>query len=292
MREFNVKSPILWLYEPRQVGLAGMFGEKLVCYYNYDEMSGFAGNERISELLRRYDEHMCLRADVYLLHLAWAMGEATQAQPQHLLHPQRGGLRAVQPRARPGHSVATDIAGIKKPIIGYAGWLGYQIDPALLVRVANAYPHCSLVLVGPDSLPPSDASEQLHNMPNVQFLGQKELNHLPGYLKAFDVALIPYKVGGHVLTVYPLKLHEYLASGRAIVATAMPELRAFSDTVRIAEEDDHFIAQIGQALEDNSPQAVAARVAVARENTWDRRVLDIYKSLEERLLPAQERRAS
>ena len=40
MREFNVKSPILWLYEPRQIGLAGMFGEKLVCYYNYDEMSG------------------------------------------------------------------------------------------------------------------------------------------------------------------------------------------------------------------------------------------------------------
>jgi glycosyltransferase involved in cell wall biosynthesis len=292
MRMFKVKSPILWLYEPRQIGLAGMFGEKLVCYYNYDEMSGFAGNERISELLRHYDERMCLRADVIFSTSRGQWEKRRKLNPNTYFIPNGVDFELFNRALDPATAVATDLTGIKKPIIGYAGWLGYQIDPALLVRVARAYPQCSLVLVGPDSLPPSDASEQLHHMSNVHFLGQKELHHLPGYLKAFDVALIPYKVGGHVLTVYPLKLHEYLASGRAIVATALPELRAFSDTVRIAEEDDHFIAQIGQALEDNSPQAVAARVAVARENTWDRRVLDIYKSLEERLLPAQERRAS
>ena len=250
-----------------------MFGEKLVCYYNYDEMSGFAGNERISELLRRYDERMCLRADVIFSTSRGQWEKRRKLNPNTYFIPNGVDFELFNRALDPATAIATDIAGIKKPIIGYAGWLGYQIDPALLVRVANAYPHCSLVLVGPDSLPPSDASEQLHNMPNVHFLGQKELNHLPGYLKAFDVALIPYKVGGHVLTVYPLKLHEYLASGRAIVATALPELRAFSETVRVAEEDDDFIAQIGQALEDNSPQAVAARVAVARENTWDRRVL-------------------
>ena len=107
--------------------------------------------------------------------------------------------------------------------------------------------------------------------------------NLPEYLKAIDVALIPYLLEGYTLTAYPLKLHEYLAAGRAIVATALPELRPFSHVVRIAETHTEFISQIRKALHDHDPQAIEARVAVARENTWENRIEAMYRILDLRL---------
>lgn len=272
MRLLHVQSPILWLYEPRHIDLVGRLGEKLVCYFNYDEMADFAGNERVRDLLRVYDNRLSSRAD-----LVFASSRG-QAERRRLLNPNThliaNGVdfdlfhRALAPET----VVAPEIARLPGPIIGLAGWLGYQIDVELLLRVADAYPHCSLALVGPDCLGNDALAEQLRSRPNVFWLGAQDLSRLPAYLKAFDVALIPYRIGGHTLTVYPLKLHEYLAAGRAVVATALPELRPFADMVHVAETHEQFIQQIGVALHQHDPAQIAARVAVAQENTWDRRV--------------------
>jgi len=167
-------------------------------------------------------------------------------------------------------------------------WMGYQVDVDLLLRVAEACPDCTLVLVGPDCLPDDARRRALHAMANVTFLGQKALESLPEYLKVLDVALIPYVIGGHTLTVYPLKLHEYLAAGRPIVASPLPELKPFSQVVRIAESAVDFVRQIREAIADHSPTSVAARVAVARENTWDSRVTDIYRAIDKRLSRGRE----
>jgi hypothetical protein len=48
------------------------------------------------------------------------------------------------------------------------------------------------------------------------------------------------------------------------------------------------VAALADALEDHSPQAVAARIAVASENTWDQRIADIYRILQPHLHPAQQ----
>ena len=94
---------------------------------------------------------------------------------------------------------------------------------------------------------------------------------------------MPYVLAGHILSSYPLKLHEYLAAGRAVVAANLPELKPYSHVVRIAETHREFIRQIGEALHDCAPEAIEARVAVARENTWDQRVAEIYRVLDQRL---------
>jgi glycosyltransferase involved in cell wall biosynthesis len=279
LKAFKVTSPILWLYEPRHINLIGKLGEKLVCYYNYDEMWGFKGNERISKLLQQYDERLCARADVVFATGRGQWERRRKLNPSAYFIPNGVDFALFNRALDAATPVAADITALKKPIIGFVGWLGYHIDTELLLEVARSYPECSVALVGPDCLPKGAQKEQLHRLSNVHFLGQKDLHELPGYLKAFDVALMPYQTKGTVLG-YPLKLHEYLASGRAIVATALPELRPFSDMVRLADTPADFVRQIGAALQDNSPQAEAARVAVAKENTWDRRVLDIYRSLE------------
>ena len=185
-----------------------------------------------------------------------------------------------------------DIAKIKRPIIGFTGMLGFHIDARLLLHIAVAYPDHSLVLVGPDRLPESEDLKKLKARHNVYFLGFRPLEELPEYIRAFDVALIPYILEGHVLSGYPQKLHEYLAGGKSIVATAMPELQPFSQFVRIANSLNEFVKFIPEAMKDYDSQTIERRVAVAKENTWEHRVKDYYRLISEHLMKTAQVKAA
>jgi hypothetical protein len=270
----------LWLYSPRQIDLVGKFGEKLVCYFNYDEFPNFVANKHIKQLLREYDNRLSRRADAIFATSRSQWERRKELNAHTYFTPNAVDFDLFHQALDPATAVPADVADLKKPIIGYAGWLGHQIDVNLLQRIAETYADCSLVLVGPDELPGDKRCRLLHSLDNVHFLGRKDLSSMPNYLKAFDVALIPYVLAGYTLTAYPLKVHEYLAAGRAIVATALPELRPYSHLIRIAESHDEFIHAIDEAFHDYAPQVVEARVAAARENTWDHRVATIYRALQ------------
>jgi glycosyltransferase involved in cell wall biosynthesis len=280
MQKHNVKSPILWLYEPRDIDLIGKFGEKLVCYYNYDEYPEFAQNARIRDLLRDYDNRMTQRADVVFTTSRGQYERRRKLNPDTYFIPNGVNFELFNRALAYDTQIPAEVKNLRRPIIGFAGWLGYQVDVDLMIYVAQQLPEATLLLVGPDNLPRDERRRTLHALPNVVFCGQKNIHDLPAYLKAFDVALIPYVIGGHTLTVYPLKLHEYLAAGRAVVSTGLPELRAFSGIVRVADSYDQFVAQVRNAITDNGLSAIAERVALAKQNTWDQRVIDISAALD------------
>ncbi len=289
IKQLKVKDPLLWLYGPFDVDLIGKFGEKLVCYYNYDEFPITVENIRIREIAQHYDDLLTSRSNVIFATGRAQWERRKRINPNTYFIPNGVNFDLFHRALEPETVIPSDVENLKRPIIGYAGALGNQIDVDLLLQVAETFAAGSVVLVGPDRIPSSASLSSLRAMPNVHFVGQRELGDLPGYLKAFDVALIPYALQGYTLTAYPLKLHEYLAAGRAIVATAMPELRCYSQVVHIAESPDEFVGRIHDVLNDQMPQAIDARVAVARENTWDQRVAEIYRILDGRLSRAEEK---
>ncbi len=281
IKSFSVKEAILWLYSPYHFDLAGRFGEKISCYHNYDEFPDFVSNIRIKKLVQDYDNQLTKRVDLVFCTSRPQMERRKAMNPNTHFVPNGVDFELFNKALDPKLALPDDIAKIPHPIIGFAGMMAYHIDVALLLRVAESFPTCSLVLVGPDRLPDTDYLKKLKARSNVHFLGFKPLEKLPEYIQAFDAALIPYVLEGHVLSVYPQKLLEYLAGGRSIVATAIPELKPFSCHVRIAESNDEFINLIHHALTDFDDQTIQKRVAVAKENTWEHRVEDYYRILEE-----------
>ncbi len=280
IKVLDVKSPILWLYSPYHSDLIGKFDEKLACYYNYDEFANYVSNTRVREIIRRYEAQLCSKVDV-IFTTSRAQCEVRKAyNPQTYFVPNAVDFELFNRALTPDIKVPDDIAKIPHPIIGYAGRMAAQIDIKLLCRIAEAYPGYSLVLVGPDELPHNKDEKALRALNNVYFLGWKDPSDLPNYLQAFDAALIPYQLVGHVLSGYPTKLHEYLASGRSVVATAMPELLPYRSVLRIGETHEEFISLVGEAVEDKSRLAIEARVSVAHENTWENRVAEIYRILQ------------
>ena len=279
LRALAVQSPILWLTDAYHVSLIGRFREALACYFNFDEFADMAANRRVSRLLRRLDAELTRRADVVFATSRAQWERRRLINPRSYFVPNAVDFDMFARAVTEELPIPADIAALPRPILGFVGWLTQHIDVALLRRIADAYPHGSVVLVGPGQLAPGAELDELRTRRNVVFLGRKGHGEVPAYLRLFDVALMPYAPVGHVLSAYPAKLHEYLAAGRPVVATALPELRPFSAVVRLAESRDEFVELIGDAMGDCSAAAIDARLAVARENTWDRRVAEIRNIL-------------
>ena len=154
-----------------------------------------------------------------------------------------------------------------KPIAGYYGALADWFDYGLLDEVAAMRTDWNFLLIG-QMLDQSLSHQPILNRTNVKWIGPREYESLPGYLRLFDVAMIPFVINNITQATSPLKLYEYLASGKAVVTTAMPECESFSE-VRIVGSAREFSEALDRALEQGRDEGYRARVrALARENSW------------------------
>jgi glycosyltransferase involved in cell wall biosynthesis len=183
----------------------------------------------------------------------------------------------------PDLALPAQVREIPSPRIGFIGFMGFQVDVELLLGVARSRPDWHLLLIGPDQLGQDERCARLRGMANVHLLGRKALEDLPAYSKSCDVMLLPYDLSTHAATSYPLKLHEYLAAGKPVVAVPIRELQPFEDVVYLADSPAAFVQRIEQALQEDSGERIQQRVAVARMNTWDQRVRQVSALITRRL---------
>jgi len=176
-------------------------------------------------------------------------------------------------------SLPEDIKPIPKPVIGYIGVLyTLRLDIEVLVHIAKSRPDWSLVLVGPED--EAFKSSELHQINNVHFLGRKNMEDLPAYLYAFDVALNPQKLNEVTIGNYPRKIDEYLAMGKPTVATKTKAMEVFEEWVYLADNKEEYVELIEKALNENTPEKEKEREKVARSHTWEANVEAIYEKIE------------
>jgi teichuronic acid biosynthesis glycosyltransferase TuaH len=167
-----------------------------------------------------------------------------------------------------------------KKIIGYTGNIESRIDYQLLKAVIEYHPDKIIAMVGPVTTP-EHKTIGLTEYPNVIMTGSKKIDELPAYLQYFDCALIPFKKNTLTRSIYPLKINEYLAAGRPVVATDFSEdIQGFKDVIYIGKDPGEFVQLIDQAVLENSDERIRARTAVANTNTWTARVDKFWEIVE------------
>ena len=126
-------------------------------------------------------------------------------------------------------------------IIIYSGALwGEWFDWQLLTQIASFFPMASLVVIG-------DYRGQCpHKLPNMHFLGLKPQKMLPAYLAYSDVTIIPWKVNAITLATSPIKVYEYLAMHKPVVAPNLPLLQELP-FVLCSRDQEHFLENIAKA---------------------------------------------
>ncbi|NJM25691.1 MAG: glycosyltransferase family 1 protein [Bacteroidia bacterium] len=164
-------------------------------------------------------------------------------------------------------------------IILYMGNICHRLDYALLVSVAKGHPDKVLVMIGPLAFQ-RYKEFGLDKLPNVIFTGSKQLTELPAYLQHAHVCLIPFLRNQLTRSIYPLKINEYLASGKPVVTTGFSEdINNFKDVVYIGDSENEFMALITKAIDEDTEQKRLARIAVAEGNNWDQRAQTLVSTL-------------
>ena len=129
------------------------------------------------------------------------------------------------------------------------------------------------MFIGP--IEPLARVDKVRNMRNIHFLGKQPYSKLPNYLAGFDVCVNPFVLGKLADSVSPIKLYEYLASGKPVVSVDMSAAQQFVDVIPLTRTQEEFLVAIENVLaeRDNGKFAerAAARQAAAADSSWSLR---------------------
>jgi glycosyltransferase involved in cell wall biosynthesis len=280
-RLIGMGSAVLWSYLPTVCPLIDSLKPSAVVYHCVDEHSAFPGFVR-PEVVKAYDDELTGRADLVITSSRSLLISRRHLNPNmhHVRH--AADVASFGRALDPGLPLPPDIAAISRPRLGVVGVHDERLDTEALETLAQADPSWQVVLVGP--VQPGDVDgSRLRSLENVHFLGGKPVDSLPGYLKALDVALIPYKLNDLTRNIFPLKLYEYLAAGLPIVAAALPELEPFAGTVALAATPAEYPPLVRLALAQDTPEARRERARLAAGESWETRVEEISALVREAL---------
>ena len=182
------------------------------------------------------------------------------------------------------YEIPEDLRSIPHPLIGFVGAINtIRIDEAAIRCIARERPQWNIVLIGPED--DYFAKSELHGMPNVYFLGKKPIDQLPRYIAAFDACINPQLVNPVTIGNYPLKVDEYLAMGKPVVATRTEAMEIFGGNVYLAENPAAFPPLIDQALSEDNEERRRQRIELARQHTWAESAKQMHLAIKNTISP-------
>lgn len=267
----GIEDAVIWAYHPAYGGAVSELPHGLIVYDCVDEYGAVPPYTEAPEWIERQEAALCRAADLVFCTSQTLLAAKRPFHPEATYLVENVGDAAHFERALSSElAVPAELAALPRPVIGFTGAVNAEkLDIPWLEALASRRPAYSLVLIGP--ITPSPAIERLARAPNVHLLGHRDYAALPGYVKGFDVAMIPYALNEYTRGVFPLKFFEFLASGRPLVVSALPALERHYDAVFVARSEAEFVALCDRAFADPE-QGRAARIELARNNSWEHRV--------------------
>lgn len=248
------------------------FQQPQVVYEYIDELSVF---QRDLKKLKNDHDMLLETADVVIATARRLLEQVQPARPDAILCPNGVDFdhfhkAAMENPSIPAPNDMLPILAEGKPVIGYYGALARWFDYRLVKETAEHCPDWNFVLIGPD-FDGSIFTSGVLEKENIHWLGVRDYAVLPGYLKCFDVATIPFQVNEITHSTSPLKLFEYMAGGKPVVITPMQE-SLHTGGVLVADGVEEFIQKIKEGLSlRKDPGYLELLERTALENTWQKR---------------------
>jgi len=151
-------------------------------------------------------------------------------------------------------------------IVGYVGTIDNWMDFETLSFLAERRQDLDFVFIGPLK------TGGLPQGKNIHFLGKRDYESIPHYCNSFDVCLIPFKPGEFADTINPVKLYEYFALGKPVVAYKMRELLPLNNLMYLAQDKEDFLLKVMQALSEKDYNVKLQRKELAKSNDWSTKV--------------------
>jgi glycosyltransferase involved in cell wall biosynthesis len=233
-------------------------------YYCVDDFGEWPGLD--GDALRCMEEGVVRRADMLIAvsetlqdHLA-AMGRPSQL----LTH---GVDLEFWSKPTVVDGPMTQLTGLERPLIVFWGVVDRRMDVAFVQRLATELTGGTIVLAGPEA----DPDLALFSCPRVVRLGMVPFTQLPGLARDAAVLIMPYADMPATRAMQPLKLKEYLATGKPVVVRDLPATGEWADCMDVVDTPEKFARAVRLRLNTGLPQAQqSARTRLSGEGWADK----------------------
>ncbi|OWZ84965.1 glycosyltransferase [Natranaerobius trueperi] len=291
-KKLGFKDPIILTTLPNTVDLIKFFPTSQVIYDCVDCHASFTGhNEKI---VRELEVRLLRQADLVFTTAHALYEEKKEFNSNCYLVPngaQVDHFAVDEKKVHGPDKESLEQSGVNKELaaqlttndtkIGFVGGIGDWVDLSLIEYIADKRPDFKIFMIGPLGVDIGRLKEK----DNVYFPGFINYKNLPKILETFDVAICPFKKNKLTERVNPVKVYEYLAGGKAVVATNLRELESFTDYLYLADSKEEFLAKIDAAIkrEENYhkegmlPGIKRMRREFSEQHSWDERVKRMEK---------------
>ncbi len=280
-RTRGLNRPVLWIAIPTAAEMIGRMRESLVVYQVSDKYDANTMDHATDPaVIRRLHNSALDAADIILYSGRKLFDEAERGRERSYLLEQAVDFEHWSQVGSGTLEVASEIARIPSPRLGYFGavetWL---VDQELIKRASRERPGWNWVFIGNKS-----RGLEIEDLPNVHFMPSVEYEQLPHYAAGFDVCVLPWETEV-AFTSYgsAIKVREYLATGKPVVISPLPEYEPMRDVLRIARSRDDFLRLVEDALDEQGTDGARARQASVVDGTWDARAEWVSRLIEEQL---------
>ena len=212
----GIKDPITWFHVPHVPFLVGELGERFAVYYCIDNYAAYPGVDPAT--VQAMDDETSRRADVVFVASDTLLADKLELNPNTHVSPHGVEFEHFARAQDPALPVPADIAHLSGPVVGFFGLIESFVDLDLIDWLAEQRPEWQFLFIGRVAVP----AGSLPQRPNVHFIGKRPYADLPAYAKRFDACVIPSRVGDWSYHANPIKLREYLATGKPVVAVEYP----------------------------------------------------------------------
>ncbi len=163
--------------------------------------------------------------------------------------------------------------GISPPVVLFWGLIDRRIDVEFVRRLSETMTEGTIVLVGPEDNP----DPALARLPRVVRRPAQPLSELPLLAAAASVLIMPYADQPVTRAMQPLKLKEYLATGRPAVVRDLPATRAWAECLDLARTPGEFAVAVQRRLAEGLPEGQQSARAKLEAESWSAKALEFAR---------------
>ena len=245
--------PIVVTTVPLLADLVGAFPAARWVYYCVDDFGVWPGLD--GRTLRTMEEQLVAKVDTVIAvsktlqtHLA-KLGRAS-----HLL---THGVDLEH--FRPKEEAASAVREVL-----FWGVIDRRMDLAFVRRLSEQMTDGEIVLVGPQD----DPDAELQRLPRVRILPPAPYSELPKLAAESKVLIMPYADLPVTRAMQPLKLKEYLATGKPVVVRKLPATEPWADCCDVCDSPEQFAAAVIERLRTGLPDSQRIARLRLRSETW------------------------
>jgi len=284
-KEMGLNNILLWIYNPYFPDILGGLDEKLSLYFCIDAFS-ILSRGRKKNTIDILEEKQIKNVDVNIVITKKLYEDKSGIRSDINLVYNGCDYEGIRKVFESDKSVPFPLMQIPHPILGHIGSINGKLDLSLIYLLASRNPGWQFVFVGEIFYADISAFlfNQLKMLPNIHFIGRVPREKISYYEKYFDICLNVYKINSWTVYVKPLKVFEYLATGKPIISTPLPELDEFKDVILFSNNVDEFEKNINGCLSGVLKIDTMRQLDHARRYSWQSRVETVSRIINDAIL--------